>query len=224
MPRNVYGTSVASSRYGKWMISVASAPPIVAVLTLLLAPDPHGHWTEHLWGAYLGSAQLVVLFVLAALLGSRALSGALLVALLVITVGIAYQVIGNFQVADSIWGTRGDPGSPAQLTPEEVQRFRDGGVGPPTVANVRDDYNQGHDRAGTGDLLVIAGGVAFAVIAGFGRRVPLKVAGLALAMVVIPPPFVWPAAGVLMLLLYGLTSKTGFDRRPIAVPTTASGP
>ena len=107
------------------MISVASAPPIVAVLTLLLAPDPHGHWTEHLWGAYLGSAQLVVLFVLAALLGSRALSGALLVALLVITVGIAYQVIGNFQVADSIWGTRGDPGSPAQLTPEEVQRFLD---------------------------------------------------------------------------------------------------
>jgi hypothetical protein len=199
-------------------------PPVAAVLTLFLAPDPHGHWTEHLWSAYLDSAQLVVLIVLAAMLGWRALSGLLLISLVVIAVGIAYQVLGNYQVADSIWGTRGDPGSAAQLTPEEVQRRREGGQGPPTVASVGDGYDQGHDRAATGDLVVIVGGAAFAIIAGVSRRVPPKVAGLAMAMVLIPPPFLWPAAGVLMLLLYGLTSQAGFDRRPVAIPTTANGP
>lgn len=40
------------------------------------------------------------------------------------------------------------------------------------------------------------------------------VAGLALVMVVIPPPFLWPAAGVLMVMLYGLASATRHDPRP----------
>ena len=163
-------------------------PPIAALLTLLLAPDPHGHWSEHLWLAYFDVAQLVVLVGLASLIGARTLSVLLLISLAVVAVGIMFEVIGNFQVADSIWATRGNPGS-------------------------GDGYAQGHDRAATGDQFVIVGGLAFAFVAGLTRRVPFKVAGLALLMVVIPP-WLWPATGVLMLLLYGLRSEAGFERRP----------
>jgi hypothetical protein len=112
----------------------------------------------------------------------------------IIAVGIVYEVIGNHQVAESIWRTSGDPG------------FGDG-------------YDQGHDRAATGDLLVVVGGATFAFIIGIARRVPLTIAGLGLVMVVIPPPFVWPAAGVLMLLLYGLTSEAGLNPRDVDAGT-----
>lgn len=36
-----------------WWWGVVAVPPLVAVLTTVLAPDPHGHWTEHLAGASL---------------------------------------------------------------------------------------------------------------------------------------------------------------------------
>jgi hypothetical protein len=187
-----------TQRYGKRLYLLALFPPIVASLTILIAPDPHGHWSEHLLGAYLDGAQLSLLVFLAAMLGRRNWrstgtfgSTLLLLSLAVIAVGIVYELIGNYQVAESIWRTPGNPG------------FGHG-------------YNQGHDRAATGDLLVVVGGAAFAFIAGIARLVPVKVAGLALLMVIIPPPFVWPAAGVLMLMLYGLTSARGFDRRPVA--------
>jgi hypothetical protein len=104
----------------------------------------------------------------------------LLLTLGVIVVGIVYEMVGNYQVAQSIWRTPGDPG------------FGDG-------------YVEGHERAETGDLFVIAGGIGFAFIVGITRRVPLGIAGLAAVMAVIPPPWAWPATGVLMLLLYGLT-------------------
>ena len=122
----------------------------------------------------------------------------LLVLVAVTGIGIVFEAIGNFQVADSIWGRRGNPG------------FGDG-------------YAQGHERAETGDLLVAVGGAAFAFVAGVTGRVPLKVAGLALLMVIIPP-WLWPATGVLMLLLYGLRSEAAFDRRRIeeaSKPATA---
>lgn len=101
---------VDARRYGKRLYAVAAVPPVVTILTILLAPDPHGHWSEHLWSAYLDAAQLLLLFVLAAKLGWRALSVLLLISLAVIAVGIAYQVIGNYQVAESIWGTSGNLG------------------------------------------------------------------------------------------------------------------
>lgn len=176
------------------MWGLVAAPPIAAVLTIVLAPDPHGHWTGHLSSAYLGIAQFVLLVALAAVLGARSwrslprvVSAALLLSVVAIAVGIAYQVVGNVQVARSIWGTRGDPG------------FGDG-------------YAEGHDRAATGDLLVVIGGVAFACVVGITRRVPRWVAGVALLMVVVPPPWAWPAAGVLLVLLVGLT--IGFERAP----------
>ena len=128
--------------YGSWMYGLVMVPPIVAILTIVFAPDPHGHWSEHLWGAYLDGAQLVLLGVLAAMLGARQrrstgrfVSVLLLISLAVVAVGIIFEVIGNYQVAESIWQTRGNPG------------FGDG-------------YVEGHDRAETGDLLVIVGGAA----------------------------------------------------------------
>ena len=171
----------ASPRYGRWVYALVLIPPVAAVVTVLLAPDPHGHWSEHLWSAYFDIAQLGLLLVLAGLLGRRMLSVVLLVALAVVAFGIVFEIVGNFQVASSIWRTPGNPGF---------------GTG----------YTQGHARAETGDLLVIVGGAGFAFIAGLTRRVPLKFAGLASVMVVIPPPWVWPAAGVLVLLLHGLRS------------------
>lgn len=188
---------MVGKRYSRWLYLLFAAPPVVAILTIAFAPDPHGHWSGHLWGAYLDGAQLVLVVVLAAMLGVRIWrSGAgfvsvlLLVSLAVIAAGIVYEVIGNYQVAESIWRRSGNPG------------FGDG-------------YVEGHDRAETGDLLVVVGGAAFALIVGIARRVPLLVALLALAMVIIPPPFVWPALGVLMLLLYGLTAHAGLERRQV---------
>ena len=127
----------------------------------------------------------MLLLVLVTSLGWRALSVLLLISFAVIGAGITFQVIGDYTVADSIWRTPGNPG------------FGDG-------------YVEGHEMAGFGDLLVLVGGLAFAVIAGIGRRVPVKLGFLAVVMVIIPPPFLWPAAGVLLLLLYGFTSVTGF--------------
>jgi hypothetical protein len=178
---------IAGRRYGRWLYGLAALPPLAAVLTVLVAPDPHGHWSEHLWSAYFDVAQLGLIVTLAVLLMRRDLSVLLVVALAVVAVGIVFEILGNFQVASSIWRTPGNPG------------FGNG-------------YAQGHERAETGDLLVTVGGAVFALVAGLTRRVPLKMAGLALVMVVIPPPWVWPGAGVLVLLLFGLTSTPPFRR------------
>jgi hypothetical protein len=190
---------MASARHSKWLCTSAALPPIAAILTIILAPDPHGHWSGHLWLAYLDAAQLVLLVVMAtlvaAMLGWRTFSVLLMLAVAVIAVGIIFQVIGNYQVAESIWATSGNPG------------FGEG-------------YNEGHDRAASGDFLVVFGGATFALIVGAARRVPVKIAGFALVMVIIPPPFVWPAAGVLMLMLYGLVAADGFDLRPVAAGGT----
>jgi hypothetical protein len=174
---------------------VALAPPIAAVVATLSAPDPHGHWTDHLRGAYLDATQLVVLVGLATWLTvrnrqpqQRWISVLLVVSLVVVATGIIFEFLGNYEVAQSIWRTSGHPG------------FGNG-------------YDEGHERAELGDLLVVAGGGAFAVIVGVLRRVPRTIAAVALVMVVIPPPFVWPAAGVLLVLLVGLTSKHGLRER-----------
>jgi hypothetical protein len=115
--------------------------------------------------------------------GWRTLSALLLISFAVVESGIALQVIGDYQVADSIWRTSGNPG------------FGDG-------------YTEGHDRSELGDLLVSVGGLAFAITAGIAQRVPGTLAVVAGVMVIIPPPWVWPAAGVLVLILYGLTSES----------------
>lgn len=180
-------------RPGRWVWALAAVPPATAVLTVQLAPDPHGHWVEHLATASLGVAQLVVLVVLVSRPGRPGLPIPEVVALGVVVVGIALQVAGGLQVADSIWGTSGDPG------------FGGG-------------YAQGHDRTGTGDVLVVIGGLAFAATAGLTRRVawPVALAGLVLA--VVPPPWVLPATGVLVLLLLDARSAAGLSSRQESAP------
>jgi hypothetical protein len=169
-----------------WWWSVVAIPPLVAVLTTVLAPDPHGHWTEHLATASLKSTQLALLVVLAAMLGKKNWSPLLLVAGAAIAVGIVLQAFGDFQVADSIWRTSGNPGF---------------GAG----------YDEGHDRSALGDLIVLGGGLAFVVVAAVSGRVSVPLAVAAAVLMVIPPPFFWPAVGVMMLMLYWLTVER---RRP----------
>lgn len=163
-------------------------PPMVAIVTTVLAPQPHGHWTEHLNTATLKTAQLVLLLAVTTMLGWRSLRVLLLIAFGVVAVGIVIQAFGDFQVANSIWGTRDDPG-----------------FGP--------GYTEGHDNSGVGDALVLLGGLAWAVIAGMTRRVPIWLAVGSAVLVIIPPPFLWPAMGVLVVLIFGLTSRTGLDAR-----------
>ena len=163
-------------------------PAVAAIATTVMAPEPHGHWSEHLSGGAMKAAQLAVLIVLVAILGWSKLKVGLLIALVVIATGIVFQVVGDYQVAHSIWRTTGNPGF---------------GVG----------YAAGHDRSGLGDLLVLAGGVAFAVTAGITRRVPAWLAVTGAVTMIIPPPFLWPAVGTLVLVLYGLTSRSGWADR-----------
>ena len=177
-------------KYSRWLWLVFVIPPAAAIITNLLAPDPHGHWTEHLTGVGLKSVQLILLIVLVAMLGWRKLGIPLLIPFAIVAVGIVYQVVGDYQVADSIWRTSGDPGS---------------GIG----------YVGGHDTSAFGDLIVLAGGFAFAVIAGATRRVQAKFAVIGVVMLIIPPPFFWPATGVLMLVVLGLTSGSRL-RRPLS--------
>ena len=174
---------MAGRRYPRWLWALAAIPPIVAVLTAVLAPEPHGHWTEHLTGAGFASAQLVLLLVLVTMLGWRRLGVLLLISFAVVAVGLVLHVISGLEVAHSIWRTTGDPRT---------------GIG----------YAAGHERAGSADQLVVIGGFAFAAIAGATRQVPAQMAVLAFVMALIPPPFIWPAAGVLVLVLYGLTTSS----------------
>jgi hypothetical protein len=181
---------------GRRIFWLAAIPLIVSILIATLAPQPHGHWSEHLSAAGLKSVQLILLLVLLTLLGWRRLSVPLLLAFGVVASGIACQVVGDAQVAESIWRTSGNPES---------------GAG----------YESGHETSELGDLLAFAGGLAFAIAAGIARRVPLKLAIGAAVLTIFPPPFFWPAVGVLVLVFHGLTSDRGFRRRPGAV---APGP
>jgi drug/metabolite transporter (DMT)-like permease len=167
-------------RRSVWWWGVVAIPPLVAVLTTVLAPDPHGHWTEHLASASLKSTQLVLLVVLAAMLGRRRWSPLLMAAGTAIAAGVVLQALGDFEVADSIWRTTGDPGF---------------GAG----------YDEGHDRSALGDLIVLGGGLAFVVVAAVARRVSIPLAVAAAVLMVIPPPFFWPAVGVMVLMLHWLT-------------------
>lgn len=186
-------------RRPKWLRGLLLIPPVVYVATTALAPEPHGHWVEHLSTATLKATQLVLLLVLVTMLGWRTLRALLLIAFVAVAVGIVLQAIGDFRVANSIWRTAGDPG-----------------FGP--------GYQEGHDNTVLGDTLVLFGGLAWAVIVGVTRRVPVWLAFVAAVLVIIPPPYLWPAVGVLVVLLFGLTSRTGLDARTRPLPGAAITP
>ena len=56
------------------------------------------------------AAQLAILIVLVTMLGWSKLRPLLLIAFAVIAAGIVFQVLGDYQVAHSIWRTTGNPG------------------------------------------------------------------------------------------------------------------
>jgi hypothetical protein len=151
-----------------------------------LAPEPRGHWTGHLSAATIDIGMIVVVVVGAALawryLGGvvvKLLAGA---ALATVLVGLIIEAVGNLRVARSIWRTVwGD---------DEVGQF-----GPAFSG-----FDSGHDLAASGDLVVVLGGVAFALVLGFSRRVGVLAAGAGVIFSFIPPPFIIPACGVVFVL------------------------
>ena len=78
--------------YSTWVWTAAAVPAAAAMVTSVLAPDPHGHWTEHLTGAALKATQLAVVLVLVSMLGWSKLRVLMLISLVVIGAGIVFQV------------------------------------------------------------------------------------------------------------------------------------
>jgi hypothetical protein len=151
-----------------------------------LAPEPHGHWAGHLTNAAIDIGMIVVVVVGAALawrhlghLVVKLFAGA---ALATVLVGLVVMTVGNLRVAQSIWRTPyGD---------EEVDQ----------IGSAFSGFDSGHDLQGTGDLVVLLGGLAFALVLGFSRRVGVLAAVAGVIFSFIPPPFIIPGCGVVFVL------------------------
>jgi len=121
--------------------------------------------------------------VAGAVLARRRLNVLLVVLLAVVAVGLVLEVVGNQRVAASIWQTSyGDEEAAA--------------IGPSF-----EGFESGHELAGTGDMLVVLGGLAFALALGALRRVGpgVAVAGVVLSLF---PPWILPAVGMVLLLAF----------------------
>jgi hypothetical protein len=106
-----------------------------------------------------------------------------------VIVGLVLEAVGNLRVARSIWRTPyGD---------EEVGQFGSAFSG----------FDSGHDLAAAGDLGVVFGGVAFALVLGVSRRAGVVAAVVGVVLSFIPPPFIIPACGVVFLLAYLLRPR-----------------
>ena len=167
---------------GWWPFGLLAVGLVVAGLAGLLVPhEPSGHWSGHVGSGLIAAGQLVALLV-GGVLARRRLSPLLLLPLAAIAAGLILEVVGNLRVATSIWRTPyGD---------EEVARIGSSFAG----------FDAGHALAGQGDLLVVLGGIAFAVILGLTRRVGPGAAVAGVVLSVIPPPWILPGCGVVFLL------------------------
>jgi hypothetical protein len=118
-----------------------------------------------------------------------------IMALAVVTAGLVVEVVGNLRVAHSIWRTPyGD---------QELEQ----------IGSRFNGYDSGHNLEGKGDLVVLVGGVAFAVVLGGSRRVGESVAVIGVVLSIIPPPFIIPACGVVFLLTWLLRPNSKRPRR-----------
>jgi hypothetical protein len=168
------------------VVGLFVAANVAVGVTGSLVPEPHGHWSGHVANATIDIGMIVVAVVGATLawrrLGNLWVRLVAVATLAVVTLGLLLEAAGNLRVAHSIWRTPyGD---------EEVGRIGSGFSG----------FDSGHDLAATGDLVVLLGGVAFALVLGFSRRVRLAAALAAVVLSFIPPPFILPACGVVFLL------------------------
>ena len=141
-----------------------------------------GHWSGHVGSGAAAAGQLLAV-VAGAVLARRRLNVLLVLLLTIVAVGLVLEVIGNQRVAASIWQTSyGD---------EETAAIGPGFEG----------FESGHALAGTGDMLVVLGGLAFALALGALRRVGpgVAVAGVVLSLF---PPWILPAVGTVLLLTF----------------------
>jgi hypothetical protein len=182
---------------------------IVAVVAVSLvgrlAPQPHGHWSGHLANVTIEVGMLVVVLVGTALAWPRLgqwLSRLLVAATLAIVVtGLLVEIVGNMRVSHVIWQTPyGD---------DSVAAYASGLPG----------YESGHTLAGDGDLLVLVGGIAFAIVLGVSRRVGPGAAIAGVVLSVIPPPFIIPAFGVAFLLAWLLRPMSRRTRQDMQSTT-----
>jgi hypothetical protein len=121
--------------------------PVVGVLVDLLVSGPRGHWSGHVGSGAAAAGQSLAV-VTGAALARRRLNVLLVVPLAVVAAGLVLEVVGNQRVAASIWQTSyGDEQAAA--------------IGPGF-----EGFEAGHALAGTGDMLVVLGGLAFAVALG----------------------------------------------------------
>lgn len=176
-----------SQKTAWWWLALGAVPPLVAIATTSLAPEPSGHWTEHLASVGLKTAQLIVLIVLL-VRARRLVPPVMLVAVGLGVLGMAMQALGDLDVAQSLWRTTGDRG-----------------FGP--------GYESGHNLTGMGDLVVLVAGVGFALGGAFTRALPRRHAALAGFLAFIPPPFLWPGVGILYGLLLAITRRRSLRHR-----------
>jgi len=179
--------------------------PAVGVAAGLAVSGPTGHWSGHVGSGAAATGQLLAV-LLGAVLARRRLNVLLLLLLAVVAVGLALEAIGNQRVAASIWQTSyGD---------EEAAAIGPGFEG----------FESGHALAGTGDMLVVLGGLAFALTLGAFRRVGPggTVAGVGLS--VIPPPWILPAVGTVLLLALLLRGPRQAVRSDTSIVTPPGTP
>ena len=173
-----------------WAFGLMAVGSVVAGLAGVFVPDqPKGHWSGHVASGLIAGGQLVAL-LLGIVLVWRRLRPLSLVPLAVTATGLVLEVGGNLQVAASIWRT---PYGDQQVA-----------VIGPTFAG----FDAGHALASKGDLLVVAGGIAFAVILGITRQVGEGAAVAGVVLSVIPPPWILPSCGVVFLLAYLFSGRS----------------
>jgi hypothetical protein len=170
------------------VVGLFIAASVVVSVVGAIAPQPHGHWTGHLTNATTDAGMLVVVLVGTALAWARLGQGLIRLlaaaALAIAVIGLIVEIVGNMRVSHVTWQTPyGD---------DSVDAYASGLPG----------YNSGHTLQGNGDLLVLVGGIAFALVLAGSRRVGpgALIAGVILS--VIPPPFIIPAFGVMVLLAW----------------------
>jgi hypothetical protein len=170
------------------VVGLFIAAIVVVSVVGAVAPQPHGHWTGHLTNATIDAGMLVVVLVGAALAWPRLGQGWMrlltAVALAIVVIGLIVEIVGNMRVSHVIWQTP----------------YGDDSVG--TYASGLPGFESGHTLQGNGDILVLVGGIAFAILLGVSRRVGEGAAIAGVVLSVIPPPFIIPAFGVAVLLAW----------------------
>lgn len=155
----------------RWPYLLGLIPVMAQVAVFVVAPRPHGHWSDHLGGVAIDWSGAPVL-VIGAWLARRRL-GWTVVIVPVIVVGLLVAGTGDRRVANSIWEVPG----------YETQSFQ---------ADDPADYDSGHELDEQGGRLMLIAGLLFVLAVGVTGRVSRRAAVVATLFAIIPP---WIAGG-----------------------------